>query len=64
MSPGDDLDILLKYHHNMQEKIADNMLVLARNMKEQSKLAGSIVRKDTEVLLFYFLLYMVCILWK
>lgn len=47
-SPGDDLDVLLKYHHSMQEKIADNMLVLARNMKEQSKLAGSIIRKDTE----------------
>lgn len=47
--PSDDLDILLKYHHSMQEKIADNMLVLARNMKEQSKLAGSIIRKDTEV---------------
>lgn len=55
MAPGDDLDILLKYHHNMQEKIADNMLVLAHNMKEQSKLAGSIVRKDTEVI------YTVCI---
>lgn len=49
VSSGDDLDILLKYHHSMQEKIADNMLVLARNMKEQSKLAGSIIRKDTKI---------------
>jgi hypothetical protein len=48
-STGEDLDVLLKYHHSMQEKIADDMLILARNLKEQSQLAGSIIKKDTEV---------------
>lgn len=48
-STGEDLDALLKYHHSMQEKIADDMLLLARNLKEQSQLASSIIRKDTEV---------------
>jgi SNARE protein 1 len=48
-STGEDLDALLKYHHSMQEKIADDMLLLARNLKEQSQLAGSIIKKDTEV---------------
>ncbi|XP_023723178.1 vesicle transport protein USE1 [Cryptotermes secundus] len=47
-STGEDLDALLKYHHSMQEKIADDMLLLARNLKEQSQLASSIIRKDTE----------------
>ncbi|KDR10759.1 vesicle transport protein USE1 isoform X2 [Zootermopsis nevadensis] len=47
-SGGEDLDALIKYHHSMQEKIADDMLLLARNLKEQSQLAGSIIRRDTE----------------
>lgn len=47
-STGEDLDVLLKYHHSMQEKIADDMLLLTRNLKEQSQLASSIIRKDTE----------------
>lgn len=47
-STGEDLDALLKYHHSMQEKIADDMLLLTRNLKEQSLLANSIIRKDTE----------------
>ena len=47
-STGEDLDALLKYHHSMQEKIADDMLLLTRNLKEQSQLASSIIRKDTE----------------
>lgn len=42
-----DLDDILKYHHTMQEKIADNMLVLARNIKEQSLIAGNIIRNDS-----------------
>ncbi|XP_075217681.1 vesicle transport protein Use1 isoform X2 [Lycorma delicatula] len=45
---GDDLDVLLKYHHSVQEKIADDMLGLARSMKEQSKLANIIIKRDTE----------------
>lgn len=47
-STGEDLDALLKYHHSMQEKIADDMLLLTRNLKEQSQLASNIIRKDTE----------------
>uniref|UniRef100_T1HUS0 Vesicle transport protein USE1 n=3 Tax=Rhodnius TaxID=13248 RepID=T1HUS0_RHOPR len=46
---SNDLDALLKYHHTMQEKIADDMLVLARNIKEQSLLAGNIIRNDSHV---------------
>ncbi|GLH01277.1 Vesicle transport protein USE1 [Gryllus bimaculatus] len=45
---GEDLDALFKFHHSMQEKIAEDMLSLARNLKEQSQLAGSIIKKDTE----------------
>jgi len=46
----EDLDELLKYHHSMQEKIADHMLDLTRSLKDQIILAGDIVKKDTEVL--------------
>lgn len=49
MKNSDDLDELLEYNKNMQEKIADNMLILTRNLKEQSQLANKIIRQDTEV---------------
>nr|CAD7572504.1 unnamed protein product [Timema californicum] len=45
---GEDLDVLLKYHHSMREKIADNMLLMVRNLKEQSQLASTIIKKDVE----------------
>nr|CAD7460962.1 unnamed protein product [Timema tahoe] len=46
---GEDLDVLLKYHHSMREKIADNMLLMVRNLKEQSQLASTIIKKDVEI---------------
>lgn len=44
---SNDLDDILKYHHTMQEKIAENMLVLAKSIKEQSIIAGTIIRNDS-----------------
>ncbi|XP_077298881.1 vesicle transport protein Use1 [Arctopsyche grandis] len=46
----EDLDNVLQYHHNMQEKVAENMLMLTRNLKEQTQLASKIIKKDTEIL--------------
>lgn len=48
-SSGEDLDSLIKYHNNMREKIAEDMLLMTRSLKEQSQLAGDIIRKDIEV---------------
>jgi len=45
-----DNDDLVKYHHSIQEKIADHMLDLAREIKKQASDAGKIVRKDTALL--------------
>lgn len=49
VSSGEDLDVLLRHHQAMQEKIAEDMLSLARNLKEQSHLASTIIKRDTEV---------------
>lgn len=46
---SDDLDELLNYHENTQAKIADDMLILTRSLKEQSQLANKIIKKDTEI---------------
>jgi len=46
----EELDELIKYHHQIQEKIADHMLELTRTLKEQAKTAGQIIKNDTEVL--------------
>ncbi|KAF5269804.1 hypothetical protein FQR65_LT05850 [Abscondita terminalis] len=44
-----NLDDLIDYHQNMQQKIADEMLMLTKNLKEQSEIANKIIKKDTEI---------------
>ena len=44
-----DLDQIIRYQHKVQEKIVDHMLDLTRSLKDQARLAGEIVKKDTEV---------------
>lgn len=48
-SAGGDMSQAMKHHENMQEKIAEDMLALTRNLKEQTEIANRIIRKDTEV---------------
>ena len=48
-SPEEDVDVLLKYHNKMQERLADEMVHLARSLKENAEAAGRIVRDDKEV---------------
>ncbi|XP_071439085.1 vesicle transport protein USE1 isoform X1 [Hetaerina americana] len=49
-STDGDLDALIKYHHSMQEKIADDMILLTRNLKEQSMIANAIIKKDVNTI--------------
>ncbi|KFM65291.1 Vesicle transport protein USE1, partial [Stegodyphus mimosarum] len=49
-STQDDLDAVMQYHNSMQEKVAQEMMSLVQNLKQNSLLAGHIIRKDTEVL--------------
>lgn len=52
VKPGtesEDVDLVLKYHHDMQEKVAQEMVSLAHNLKENCVLANQIIRKDVEV---------------
>jgi len=44
-----DVDAILRHQHQMQERIAEEMLSLTRDLKEQSQLANTIICKDTEV---------------
>ncbi|NP_001040358.1 embryonic development factor [Bombyx mori] len=46
----EDIDSILKYHQNMQEKVAENMVMLTKNLKEQSQMASTIIKADTEAL--------------
>jgi hypothetical protein len=41
------------YYSNIQEKLADEMLNLTKSLKDQSIAANKIIKKDTEVSLFY-----------
>ncbi|XP_075981286.1 vesicle transport protein Use1 [Anticarsia gemmatalis] len=49
-SSQEDIDSLLKYHQNMQEKVAENMVMLTKSLKEQSQIASTIIKGDTEAL--------------
>lgn len=49
-SPQDDFDAVMQYHNSMQEKVAQEMMSLVQNLKQNSLLAGHIIRKDTEAL--------------
>lgn len=44
-----DVDTLLRHHNQMQEKLAEEMVYLARSLKENVKAAGRVVRDDKEV---------------
>lgn len=46
---GGDMNEAMKHHANVQEKIAEEMLTLTRNLKEQTEIANRIIRKDTDV---------------
>ncbi|CAH0551489.1 unnamed protein product [Brassicogethes aeneus] len=44
-----DLDSVINYHEERQKKITDDMVSIAKTLKEQSQLANTIIKKDTEV---------------
>ncbi|EZA58913.1 vesicle transport protein USE1 isoform X2 [Ooceraea biroi] len=46
----EDLDAILKYNRNIQEKIAENMLSMTSSMKEHALAASAIIKKDIGVL--------------
>jgi len=44
-----EVDELIRHHAEMQERIADEMVQLARNLKENVQASGRIVREDVKV---------------
>jgi SNARE protein 1 len=48
-STEEDIDSVLRHHNEIQEKLADEMVQLARNLKENAMVANKIVKDDTEV---------------
>ncbi|XP_042272708.1 vesicle transport protein USE1 [Thunnus albacares] len=45
-----ELDAVLQHHHNLQEKLAEDMLNLARNLKNNTLAAQSIIKEDNQTL--------------
>lgn len=52
-SGSQELDSILKYHNEKHEQISSDMLSMTRNIKEQSEMAGRIIRDDTKVIFKY-----------
>ncbi|KAI7791120.1 vesicle transport protein USE1 isoform X1 [Triplophysa rosa] len=47
---GAELDAILQHHHNLQEKLAEDMLNLARNLKNNTLAAQNIIKQDNQTL--------------
>lgn len=47
-----ELDAIMQRHHNLQEKLAEDMLNLARNLKNNTLAAQNIIKQDNQVALF------------
>uniref|UniRef100_A0A671T9B0 Vesicle transport protein USE1 n=1 Tax=Sinocyclocheilus anshuiensis TaxID=1608454 RepID=A0A671T9B0_9TELE len=45
-----ELDAILQHHKNLQEKLADDMLNLARNLKNNTLAAQNIIKQDNQTL--------------
>ena len=45
----EDVDAVIKFHNQQQEKLAEEMVHLARSMKENAKVASRIVKDDNRV---------------
>lgn len=46
---NEDMNQAMKHHADLQEQIAEDMLALTRNLKEQTETANKIIRRDTDV---------------
>lgn len=44
-----ELEAVLQHHHNLQEKLAEDMLNLARNLKNNTLAAQNIIKQDNQV---------------
>ena len=44
---ANDLDYLMKAHHQAQEQVAEEMLSLTKTLKEQTLAAKEVIQKDT-----------------
>ncbi|KAL3047819.1 hypothetical protein OYC64_021898 [Pagothenia borchgrevinki] len=45
-----ELEAVMQHHHNLQEKLAEDMLNLARNLKNNSLAAQNIIKQDNQTL--------------
>ena len=45
-----DVDVVLNFHREMQDKVASEMVSLAHNLKQNMSTASDILRKDVQVL--------------
>ncbi|XP_054836564.1 vesicle transport protein USE1-like [Eublepharis macularius] len=45
-----DLDAILQHHHSIQEKLAEEMLHLARNLKNNTLVAQNVIKQDNQTL--------------
>lgn len=46
---AENLEQTVKQYSDVQEKLAEDMLLLTRNLKEQSEISNKIIKQDTEV---------------
>ena len=56
-STADNIDEILKQHHDMQEKVAEEMILMTQSMKQTSLRSREIIKKDKMVKISLFFYY-------
>ncbi len=46
---NEDIDTVIRHHHELQEKIAEEMLYLTHNMKDHATAASRVIKEDNKV---------------
>ena len=47
----EDLDAVLESHQHMQDKLAEDMITMARSLKNNASIAQDIIRGDNKVII-------------
>lgn len=48
-NPNLGMDAMIKHHHDLQEKLTDEFLMLTRSLKDNVTVAGHVIREDNKV---------------
>lgn len=50
VNPNQDMDAMIKHHHDLQEKLTEEFLMLTRSLKDNVTVSGHVIQEDNKVM--------------